>query len=302
MPDSIMTRKQAGAWLLTAMLAPLARVSGAGWTTIAASAAIALPLWLLPGCFETLPKPILFLEWGSVILAGMEILPAAGSCWPGAQSETVVPVVLLLLAAMTENVPRSANAAGILCWMVGILGAAVLCMSVQGVRLNWMQPAPLQWNPQLLLVLLLPGLSSCWPEKPRKSLLGTAAMAVVLGVLVQGSLSAAVAGRLEAPFYEMARSLRLGSLSRLEPVCSIMLTLSWFALCLYLVMAAKTILEASGIQGKPALWAGVIGMGLGVILHTKSRLPAWPLGTGILWVFLPLTNFLKRSKKDEKRC
>ena len=302
MSESAMTRRQGAAWLLTAMLAPLAHASGLGWTNLALYAAAALPLWLLPGKMDGLPKPILLLEWGSVILAGASILPASGSYWPGRASEQVVPAVLLILAAMTGNVRRGANAAGILCWMTGILGAIVLYMGTQGIELRWLRPVPVVWNPVLAGTMLLPGLSVLWPEKPGKSMCGIAVLAAVLGVLVQGTLGAEAAEMLSAPFYEMARSLRLGSLSRLEPVGSVMLTLSWFALCLYLVMGARTLLEEAGIGEQKALWTGTVAMCLLIGMKETTKLPAQPLWSGILWFGIPLWNFFKKAKKDEKRC
>ena len=300
MSDSVMTGRQASAWLLTAMLAPLAHEAGAGWSSVALYAAILLPFWLLPRSFENLPRPILWLEWLTVILSAAAILPASGSYWPGSQSETAVPLVLLTLAAMTGTLHRSVNLGGILCWMTVLLGALIFYMSMQGVRLPWLRPAPIRWKRSLLLVLLLPGLSALWPVPCKKSFWGIALLGAVLGVLVQGNLSASAAETLRAPFYEMTRSLRLGSLTRLEPVGSVLLTLSWFALALYLLMSAKTLLERAKIPPNEALFACNIALFIALLLQEAAASDALSCAAAVLWFAVPFQNFEICRKKMKK--
>ena len=122
----------------------------------------------------------------------------------------------------------------------------------------------------------------------------------MLGVLVQGNLSVSAAGKLRAPFYEMARSLRLGSLSRLEPVGSVMLTLGWFALALYLLMSAKTLLERAEIPSEQALFACKIALFFALLLQETGNTAALSCAAMILWFAVPFLNFKISRKKMKK--
>lgn len=296
-----MNRRQKNAWLLTAMLAPLAHAAGAGWLSIALAAGVLLPLTMLPGRFEGLSKPILWLEWGSVILTAGLLLPNSGNYWPGRASEIVVPVTLLVLAGLTENVRRGANVAGTLCWMTGGLFLFILYTGIQGVRMQWLKPEPIAWNQVLILTMLLPRLALLWEVPQKKSgyaILWIGLIGIILGILVQGNLSAMVAKAEDAPFYLMARSLRMGSLTRLEPVVSLALTFSWFCLSLYLVMAGKTFLRMAEVGPKAALWGTVGAVSGAIMINMQDKLHIVQIVALILWVLTPSLRFVNGSKKD----
>lgn len=298
-----MNSRQKNAWLLTAMMAPLAHAAGAGWLSMTLAAGALLPFSLLPGRFEGLSKPVLWLEWGSVVLAAALLMPASGAYWPARASEIAIPVTLLVLAGLTENVRRGSNVAGVLCWMTMGLFLFISYMGIQGVHLEWLKPEPIPWNQTLMLTMLVPRLALLW-EMPRKkseaTYLWIGVIGLFLGILVQGNLSVQVAQAEEAPFYLMARSLRMGSLSRLEPVVSLALTFSWFCLSLYLVMAGKSFLRMAGEGSKPALWGTVGAMCGAIAFNMQDRLRIVQIAAVILWIVMPCLHFQKRSKKDEK--
>lgn len=298
-----MNSRQKNAWLMTAMMAPLAHAAGVGWMSMALAAGVLLPFAMLPGSFEGLSRPLLWLEWGSVILAGTLLLPAAGTYWPARASEIVVPVTLLVLAGLTENVRRGSNVAGILCWMTMGLFLFIFYMGIQGVHMEWLKPEPVLWSQTLILTMLVPRLSLLWEGTEKKSgsvFLWIGVIGLLLGALIQGNLSAQVAQTENAPFYLMARSLRMGSLSRLEPVVSVALTFSWFCLSLYLVMAGKTFLRMAGMEPRWALWRTVGAMSGAIAFNMKDKLHVVQIAAVILWIVTPCLHFKKRSKKDDK--
>ena len=274
-------------WILTAMLAPLAHASGAGWATMLLAAVVLLPLAALPVPRKPPGKLLLWLGWGSVAAAAAVLLPASGSYWPGRSSEIVVPLVLLLLAGLTQNETRSANAAGILGWGVGLMGAAVWVLAMKEVRPAWLRPQLTSWNGSLVFPMLLPVLFRSQMPGRKNWLFLAAGLAAILGILVQGNLSLGIAGQQNAPFYEMAGSLRVGSLSRLEPMVSLLLTFSWYSLALALVMAGKSYLCQIGLTGRTALWLTVMAMGGGILFGVQDEIKdAAKIGI-LVWLMLP---------------
>ncbi len=265
------------------------------------AAAVFLPISVLPGNFEGLSKPLLALEWASTVLAVTVLLPASGSYWPGKGSEVAVPLVLLVLAGLTANESRGANVAGMLGWIVGLMSAAVWVLGMKGVRAQWLQPERMPWREELILPLMLPALMKIWKkERTARAALGIGVMAAVLGILVQGNLSIAVAQQEAAPFYLMARSLRLGSLSRMEPLVSMLLTFSWFSLGLYLVMAGKAFLVRAGIKEHYALWMTVAAAGGLIVINMQDTMRIAAKAAVVLWIVAPMLRLKNKSKKDEK--
>lgn len=300
MSDSKINSRQKNAWLLTAMLAPLAHAAGVGWMSMVLAAGVLLPLSMLPGNFQGLSKPLLWLEWISVVLAGGLLLPDSGNYWPGRASEIVVPVTLLVLAGLTENVRRGANVAGILCWMTGGLFLFILYTGLQGVHMQWLKPETIPWSRILILTMLVPRLSILWDTRRTagRTFLWIGILGMILGVLVQGNLSAQIANGEDAPFYLMARSLRMGSLSRLEPVVSLTLTFSWFCFSLYLVMAGKTFLQMAGVCSKAALWSTIGAITGTMFINMQGKLHIVEFAVMILWILTPYLHFRKSMKKD----
>ncbi len=284
------------------MMAPLAHATGAGWFSIALAAGVFLPLTLLPGSFESINTPLAWLEWISVILAGCMLLPASGNYWPGTASEIVVPITLLVLVGLTENVRRCANVAGVLCWIIGGLFLFIVYMGIQGIHVEWLKPNPIPWEPTLILTMLMPRLSILWKkeEKTTGSTGWLGAVGIALAILVQGNLSAAVASQENAPFYLMARSLRMGSLSRLEPVVSLALTLSWFCFAMYITMSGKKMLEIAGVKEKWALWGTVGTMCTALLIGLADKRYFVQIPVTILWVVIPFFYAKKEMKKFEK--
>ena len=298
--------RQAAAWMLLSLLAPMCHASGAGWGSVLLASAALLPLSTLPGDFDRLPPWALWLEWGTVVLTAALLLPESGGDWPGRYSKPVVALVLLVLAGLSHSPGRSARACAALAMLALPMVLLVGLLAGKELRLCWLCPGEPRWEMGLLLPLLLPRLQLLWKERGKTPVLLTAGLgAAALTALVQGILSPRVAAMESAPFYQMACSLRLGSLSRLEPLVSAVLTFSWYALSAYLVMAGAALLTRTGLEQGRAVWLSAGAMA--ALILSGWQLPRWSLLALALlgWILtpiLPLQNKSKKIKKDEKRC
>ena len=122
------------------------------------------------------------------------------------------------------------------------------------------------------------------------------------GALAQGVLSPAVASGAGDAFYETGRTLRLGILSRMEPVTAVAATLGWYATGVLLIASAQRLAGRHGLKGKMVkVCAGALaaaGFCIG------DAVPAWTV-VGITvfgWIATPLWTEKRNFKKDEKRC
>ena len=263
--------KQHTLWLLAAASAPLAHFSGCGWLTALASAAVILPLTLIPKSWEGMPRTLTVLQlcWLGAV-AGLLIQNSA-AYWPSDQ-KWVVPLTLLVLAAVTpgQSAPRIG---AVLAFCVGLLALPVAISGAAHAEPGWLEWRTGSWPTALMAALLFPAL------------------------LVQGTISLNVAAAVPAPFYQTARTL-----GYLEPVAAVGMTLSWYAMAVYLLHSACMIAKNGDISAKiaPVLTTGTAFAVL--LLKWQPDAQKCLILSLFLWVLIPFLTKIKKSKKDEKRC
>lgn len=272
-------QRQIGIWTAAAVSAPLAHNSGCGWLAAAVAAVLLLPLAGLAGDgWEKLGKWTARLEflWLSV-MTGV-LLRDSGAYWESTGS-WLVPLVILVLAAQTQ--PGAAPRAGAVVGL--ILVVMYLPVAVSGavhVRWEWLKPGWELPQPELLAALLLPALAGAAYRPGTGTAVGT--QAVGFAALTQGLVYVWV----ETPFFEVARTI-----PRLEAVCTVAVTLGWYAMASFLLSTAAKLTGKEKI-GK---WMGAL------IAAVSMELPVGFLMvpvTIIMWVLIP---FLHRKRNVEIR-
>ena len=287
--------KQHTLWLLAAASAPMAHFSGCGWLTALVTAVVILPLTLIPKSWEGMPRVLALLQifWLGAV-AGLLIQNSA-AYWPSNQ-KWVVPLTLLALAVATPK--RAAPRIGtVLAFCIGLLALPVAVSGAAHIEPKWMSGRIGSWPTALTLVFLLPSLPAAGEERKIGRSIPVALAAILLAVLVQGTISLEVAGRVEDPFYQTARTL-----GYLEPVAAVGMTLGWYAMAVYLLHNAFVIAATSEIGHKTAsvLPAGTALAAL--LLKWQPSVQICTVLSALLWVLIPFSTKIKKSKKDEKRC
>ena len=284
-----MPSKQSSLWLLAALAAPVAHFSGSGWLTTLITAFAILPLTLLKKDW-TFPRPIALLQilWLGIVAGAL--LPASAACWPS-DNALAVPLTLLTLAALT----RAAHAPRIGAFLAFAMGLLALPIAIAGaahLKLRWLEPTALAFNPMLALVLLLPALPIGERGKGR-SVFGIGLMTLLLSVLIQGVLSPAVAANLPDPEYQTARTL-----GHLEPVAAAALTLGWYAMTTLLFSSAAELAQNSQMGERLSyvlLWGTAA-----TVISFQWQLSATFLMvlSTVLWCFTPIFQKMKKVKNS----
>ena len=284
-----MQNKQHRYWLLAALSAPLAHFSGSGWLTAALTALAVLPLTMIPKDWSDQTKSMAVVQiiWLGAVAGGL--LSRSAAYWPS-DNPWAVPLTILALAAWTGNSPAP-RIGTVIAFCVALLAIPTVVSTVVHLEPQWLGLTVGGWPWDLTLALLLPNLpAGAWAGK--KSILHVGFLAVILSAMVQGTISARVAGSVVDPLYQTARTL-----GYLEPVVASAVTLGWYAMTIYILQSASVIAKESDIDG---LWASVFAAGTATIfVITKVRLnaPFWTVLSVFLWVLYP---FLTKIKKVEK--
>ena len=284
-----MKNKQNTVWLLAALAAPLAHFSGSGWLTAALAACAVLPLSLLPKDWKALNKTLAAIQIGWLGAVAGSLLSDSSVYWPS-DNHWAVPLTILALAAWTGTA-AAPRIGAVLAMCMALLSIPTVLSASAHIELEWLGPNIGEWPWGLALALLLPNLPA-GEGSGRKGILYGGLLAAGLSALVQGTISANVAGEVNDPFYQTARAL-----GYLEPVVASAITLGWYAMIAYLLQSAKIIAEESGMA---ELWASVLTLGTATIfVLTKRQLhtPFWTVLSAFLWVLNP---FLRKIKKVEK--
>ena len=284
-----MKNKQNTVWLLAALAAPLAHFSGSGWLTAALTACAVLPLSLLPKDWTDLHKPLAIIQIGWLGAVAGSMLTASSAYWP-ADNHWAVPLTILALAAWTGTA-AAPRIGAVIALCMALLAIPTALSAAAHIEFAWLAPSFGEWPWGLTLALLIPNLPA-GEESGRNRIRSGGILAVVLSAVVQGTISANVAGVVTDPFYQTARTL-----GYLEPIVASAVTLGWYAMTAYLLGSAKIIAKESGME---ALWASVLAVGTATIfVLTKRQLhtPFWTVLTAFLWVLNP---FLRKIKKVEK--
>ena len=284
-----MKNKQHRYWLLATLAAPLAYFSGSGWLTAALASCAVLPLSLLPKDWSELNKPLAIIQIGWLGAVAGSLLTASSVYWPS-DNHWAVPLTILALATWTGTA-AAPRIGAVIALCMALLSIPTILSAAAHIEFAWLAPGLGEWPWGLTMALLLPNLPA-GEGSGRKGILYGGILAAGLSALVQGTISANVAGEVTAPFYQTARTL-----GYLEPVVASAITLGWYAMTAYLLQSAKIIAKESGME---ELWASVLAVGTATIfVLTKRQLhaPFWTVLTAFLWVLNP---FLRKIKKVEK--
>lgn len=297
------TERQIQGWVIVAAVAPLAHASGCGWFVTALAAIGFLPLSLIwMDGWKNMGRFVSLLEFVWLIPVLAYLAESCGAYWP-AKNDVAVPIIILILSAIPSQVERRAKVgAVILCSMV-LLSVPVLVSGISEVRGTWLKPEMKTWSWELAAGLLLPGLSGLWnPAGKRNAGVATAIaiFAIVTAFVTQGVLSPAICTQENAPLYTLAQTLRLGGLSRFEPLVSVAITFGFYAACSFLVCCAETLGERFGMSKSAAsVIVTVIAICM-VLLQVPANDMVLTIGCVIGWFLMPISGLKKRSKKNEK--
>ena len=285
--------KQHTLWLLAAASAPLAHFSGCGWLTALMTAAVILPLTLVPGSWEGMPKPLALVQiiWLGAV-TGI-LLKNSAAYWPS-DNDLVVPLTLLALAAATGK-NAAPGIGGVLAFCVGLLALPVALSGAARLEPGWLKGTAAPWPAMLSLVLLFPALPAAGEGRRVRRSIGLGLMTVLLCLLVQGTVSCPVAISVSDPFYQTARTL-----GYLEPVVAVGVTLGWYAMTVFLLHSASWIGKKSEIGCKNAYVLPVGTAALTLLTQWQPNAPLWLVLSVFLWVLTPFVTKIKKSKKDEK--
>ncbi len=287
--------KQHSLWLLAAASAPLAHFSGCGWFPALMAAVVVLPLTLVPKSWEGMSRSLALIQilWLGVV-AGT-LLKNTAAYWPS-DNDLVVPLTLLALAAVTPK--RSAPRIGaVLAFCAALLAIPITVTGAAQLEPKWMRWTTGPWSAALSLVLLFPALPAVGEEQKGRRSIWVGLLAVMLALLVQGTISPEVAKSVEDPFYQTARTLGC-----LEPVASVGMTLGWYAMLIFLLDSAAAITKNNDIGHKTAhvLLAGTATLTL--LVKWQPELTFCSVLSAFLWILAPFLTKIKKSKKSEKRC
>lgn len=268
------------AWILAALSAPLCHLTGkTGWIEVAAAGTLCTVLNLLR--FREDSELTQTKKW-YVAVAGVCLVLAAGVClnlaettWPTGNTTTVVPLVLLVLAAWGawEGPEKASRTGSVLLWFLVILFSSVVAGGVGNVKLSRIGVSGEVSDGLVYLVFLLPGIAAVIPRSKgsEKLLWVLPAFGTLMTLLVTGILSEPVAGSIEDPFGEFGKSLSLfGVVERYESLVSASLTIGYFCLISLLLSAAHHLAETvySG-KGRIGMLLTAFGAALTMNLNLK---------------------------------
>ena len=244
---------------------------------------------------------LLLLGAGARLLCG--IYPGGGA---------IIGLLLLLLAAYAagKGVSIVLRVSAVSFFFLTALFAVLYAFALPQLRTDWLAPVTrIDWT---LLPWALVPLTAVWlaqgRTKPLGWCIGGAIFAVLAALITAGSLSPKLAGAIDFPFYDAAKSVSvLGAMERFEPLVSAALTAGGFSL-LGLLCAVNR--ELWRVLAPNALrWSAPLNIvGGGSCLWLSAALPAAFIATGstIFWAVLPIcllwVENQKNLRKIEKKC
>ena len=299
MSQSETSSRRMGLWLLLGSAAPLIHYSGGGYMTAFLASAAILPLNLLfRDGFSRLGKAVSFLEWLWITLVLAAMLPAAATYWPGEKSKVVVPLVLLVLAAVSGEKQQTSRGVSTLFWLGFPLLAAILFLGTGSIRAEFLKPVCGVWPAELTAALLLPTVMGILqPIRRRKTVqvLGLGGLCIWAAVVFQGVLGAIPAMTVDSPYFELGKSMGKGNY---EMIASVAATLGWYGFCTLLHQSGVQLGMRWGLRNRVAgiLTAAAAGAWILLGLYPEGRILT--AGCVLLWVLVPV---LSSKNKNEKR-
>lgn len=225
-------------------------------------------------------KPI----WITLLIP--HIMEWINAYWTPSQDSRLIPVILLAAALWAAERGRQTalRAAGVLGRGLMILLALIFLAGISHIQLRALKPAFLPVHPLLVAVLLLPLAAG---KPPR---LWPGAGAVMAAVLTQGVLTAGIQAAVQAPFYELTRTISLfGTLERFESLTAVAMSLGLWGILAVLLSAREVSHRGRYLMAAAAF--ALYGWKTGIDPRFLSA------SAVVLWVILPLGRELKRIIK-----
>lgn len=300
--------KKTDAWLLTALAAPLARISsGCSWLTVLVIGAVCLGLcWGVERLRKPTGKFFSGVQWLWLIFIIGMTLGWTADCWKDGENSPVIGAALLLLAAWTASKGEDvgSRAGNLLRFFLVVLIGGVLLSGLGDIRLSNLRP---QWrmNTAHTVTLFLIPAAAAWngcAQSRGKTKLAILLFAMVTAAIATGVLSGGYASSRVSAFYELSRSTELlGTARRFESLAGLGMTLGYYVfLTLLLTMAGKW--AECTFPGKRTLgiWLGAAG-GMLAYLTGAFNDRALALGSVAVWIILPLLAGLLGKRTAEGR-
>lgn len=227
--------------------------------------------------------------------------------WSSGDVYPSVPLILLLLAAASScaGPERSARAGSSVFWLTALIFGAVIAAGVGQINVKGLTQVSPKTDLRLIVVLMIPALAALLPNRgktPIRYMAGVFVFAVLISVLVTGSLSLRVAENTAAPFRAWVEGLSLaGTVQRFEAVASVALTMGWFALLSFLLTAGGALMEAVADGGyRNGVWGMSLLIGLLVFADEWISYEIMVVGCSLLWLAVPKVSEIRNRKKYQK--
>lgn len=323
--------RQLLALLTVALSAPLAIVcSGAGWLWVLTAAALAGVFYLLIAyAVRELPSGLGYAgmlsraygKWAGRVLAGLYwVWLALGAAragrmaelaFPGGQGFPLIPLVLLVVAALTaaKSTASVCRFGGVLYLFVAALLVFTLAFGAANVEIQNLRPVgepselagPLSvWLLPVVGLFLLDRMDGSRRKWGRWYLLA-AGLAVALSLVCTGALSLPLAKQAANPFWMMSRSISvLGVMERFEALISALLSLGFCCLIALLLAAGrKAMRRARPELGEKAEMWWTFGASV-VLLWIVDVIPwrVYVCGDVIFWGIVPVVTLGIVVKKE----
>ncbi len=316
MKNREVSSKALAAWVATAMLGPAALVSArSSWICVLVATILCGILCVVIYNFSggNVWKNKVFCCIAVIwCIYAAAIVSAQGSIvWPGRGAQVVVPLVLIVLAALSSchGADRASSVAATICPLCIIIFAVVLACGVGNIQWQRVTASYTAPNGMLLFVLLLPVVATAIPRcagtKIAAPLFGVAVFALVLSVAAIGTLSLPVALTRDDAFFEFSKSLDLFStVQRFESITAVAVTLSVYAMVSLLFSGIYTMAQnVIPVGGKWAVLCAA-GISAGIVvaklwIHTGLLVIVTVLLWGILTIFFQTFFREKKAKKHE---
>jgi len=294
------SKREDSRYLLGAMAAPVTQAaSNCSWLVALSVGTLCMAIALGLEKLEVGNARTRFLaavQWLWMLLVISEFLHWTMLCWPNHKNYYVVPLLILLLAAVSASKGReaAARAVGILFWVLAALLGTVLLSGIKEIKLENLMT---QWKMQtayLVLVMLIPVMGiGIGKTKQKKDIViyGWTVAAVTSGVLSLGLIE-----RMHAPFYEMSKSLSLlGVGQRFESLVAAAMTMGYFALTSYLLTISANAWDG-GVRTKRSVWISAAFSALVFLsgMRMNSRLLA--LGSLAIWALFPMVEKISKNR------
>lgn len=259
-------------------------------------------------------KGAALLSWGWLVLGTGLAASMAVTAFPREQAFPLIPLVLLLLAAVpAAKGPAAACRFGATLFLaVAPMMLLVLLFGLSDVQMSNLSPAGRTADAVVpMSALLVPGaaffLRDRLVSRPTpwfRWLLLAAALAAAVSVVCVGGLGLPLAQASTNAFWLMSRSISvLGVMERFESVVAAFMAVSFCCLCTFLLSAGQRALCGAAGKCTEPVAAWTTAAAAAAALWVVPRLPAWAwfVGNLLFWGCLPLATLsvvlYKKNKK-----